>query len=258
MKKAVFLMLIGACCSYGMQAQNIPAATSQEFGNVRFALSAAPVLSWFSPDGERGTVETDGPRFSIKYGLHMDFKIGGNDNYWFSSGLFMVNTGGSLSHDWAINREGSSDLLRTRREVDYRLNYITVPLNFKLMTNEVGYSRYFARVGFDFGVAVNSRFDTRDVAVEIAGTSTFERENASAEDFTRFYRTALHIEAGMEYNIGGNTNLMISLEWNNGLNNVFTRDNRLPTTNESIGTQLNGPRIESVINYLALNLGIYF
>ena len=223
---------------------------------LRMAISAAPVLSWFTPNGEPKDIEGDGSRFSIKYGLHMDFQIGNNANYWFSTGLFMINTGGSLVFPYANRRNQDDNLELVRRNVDYRLNYLTIPLNFKLMTNEIGYNRYFARVGFDLGLAVSSRFDSNDTFLGTPA-ATVSRDNASSEDLTRFYRTALHIEAGMEYNIGGNANIMVSLEWNNGLNNVFTQDKRAPVVDGN-DVFLNGPRLESVINYLALNLGVYF
>ncbi len=256
MKKIAFTVMAGLLLIFQGHAQNEVA--EQSFGNLRMAISAAPVVSWFAPDGEANRVQGDGARFSIKYGLHMDFKIGGNDNYFLSTGLFMVNTGGTLDRDAAASRlDGDQFLLElTRRNVDYRINYLTIPLNFKLMTNEVGYNRYFARVGFDLGLAVNSRFDSEDAFSNPA--ATVSRENASGEDFTRFYRTALHIEGGFEYNIGGNTNLMVSLEWNNGLNNVFTRDKRFPTVSEEAGVRETGDRVQSVINYIALNLGVYF
>ncbi len=222
------------------------------------ALAGGSIFSWFTPDGEPGALDGDGIRFNIKYGLHIDFMMGSNENYFFSTGLFMANTGGSLLHDFAERRTDDANLEVVRRSVDYRINYLNIPLNFKLMTNEVGYSRYFARVGFDLGLAVNSRYDSRDRLKADLTDIVRERENADSGDFTRFWRAALHIEAGMEYNIGGNTNLFASLEWNNGLNNVFTNQYRRPTVNEQDGVRINGDRHHAVINYVAVNVGIYF
>lgn len=246
----------------GLQAQT-ESETSYvqptQSSTLRMGLAAAPVFSWFSPEGEGNSIESNGSRFAVKYGLYMDFRLDGNENYFFSTGLFMVNAGGSLSHDHAINAPTASDpLMRSRREVDYRINYLTVPITFKLMTNEIGYNRYFARVGFDASLTVHSRFDSSDRLLSDPSL-TFTRENANSSDLTRFYRFGLHIEGGMEYNIGGNANLMISLEWNNGLNNIFSRDKRLPSgTDANNDVQLNGERATAAINFLALNLGVYF
>ncbi|MCA1751218.1 MAG: outer membrane beta-barrel protein [Cryomorphaceae bacterium] len=251
------------CMAAGLSFAQDATTTSTSDSKLRMAISAAPVFSWFTPDGEPNAIEGDGSRFSIKYGLHMDFQMGNNANYWVSTGLFMVNTGGSLVHPYANRRSEQGNLQEVRRNVDYRLNYLVIPINFKLMTNEIGYNRYFARVGFDLGLAVNSRFDSDDSFV-LPPAATVSRENASSEDLTRFYRAALHIEAGMEYNIGGSTNIMVSLEWNNGLNNVFTKEKRAPVPipqengGESANVSLTGDRLESVINYVAINLGIYF
>lgn len=254
-KTALFGVLVGCVLAISpAHAQE----EKQELNSLRMGLSVAPILSWFSPEGEGNSIVADGSRFAIKYGLHMDFRLTGNENYYFSTGLFMVNAGGSLSHDNAIRAVEGGPLVRSRRDVDWRINYLTIPLTFKLMTNEIGYNRYFARVGFDAGVAVNSRFDSSDRLLSNP-SAVFSRENADGSSLTRFYRFGLHIEAGMEYNIGANTNLVISLEWNNGLNNTFSRDNRLPTgTDEAANVQLSGERATAAINILALNLGIYF
>jgi hypothetical protein len=254
-------ILFLATTAFGQSDTNSNVASTTSGGKLRMGLSAAPVFSWFSPEGEGNAIEANGSRFSIKYGLYMDFKLSGNENYFFSTGLFMINSGGSLSQNNAVQlpNAGSSDpLYLTRREVDYRINYLTIPLNFKLMTNEIGYNRYFARVGFDASLAVSSRFDSEDILLSDPG-SPLSRDNADSGDLTRFYRFGLHVEGGLEYNIGGNANLMVSLEWNNGLNNVFSKDNRLPTgTDADNNVQLNGERATATINFLTLNLGVYF
>lgn len=262
MKKIALIGLTFCLLASTASAQNGTETTyvqPTQSSTLRMGLSAGPLFSWFSPEGEGNSIEGNGTRFALKYGLYMDFRLDGNENYFFSTGLFMINTGGSLSHDNAIGVPTSNDpLMRSRREVDYRINYLTVPFNFKLMTNEIGYNRYFARVGFDASLAVHSRFDSSDRLLSDPGL-TFERENANSSDFTRFYRFGLHIEAGIEYNIGGNANLMVSLEWNNGLNNVFNSSKRLPTgTDAADNVQLNGERAIAAINFLALNLGVYF
>lgn len=264
MKKIALTVVLIGFATASVLAQTVAPPTdntpvqTEPLSTLRMGLSAAPLISWFSPEGEGNSIEGDGVRFAIKYGLHMDFRLSGNENYFFSTGLFMVNTGGSLIHDNAVRPTEGADLVRTRRSVDYRINYLTVPLTFKLMTNEVGYIKYFARVGFDAGLTVHSRFDSEDRPLANSST-TFTRENANGSDLTRWYRFGLHIEAGLEYNLGANSNIAISLEWNNGLNNVFSRDNRLPTgTDANNNVALNGERATAAINFLALNLGIYF
>ncbi len=225
--------------------------------SLRMGLSVAPLLSWFSPEGEGNSIASDGSRFAIKYGLHMDFRLSGNENYYFSTGLFMVNQGGSLTHDNAVSEEFNGPLVRSRREVDWRINYLTIPLTFKLMTNEIGYNRYFARVGFDAGLAVSSRFDSADRLLSNPNT-ILSRDNADGSSLTRFYRFGLHLEAGMEYNIGANTNIVVSLEWNNGISNTFARSTRMPGVDQAGNVDFIGERMRAGTNFLALNLGLYF
>ncbi len=220
-------------------------APVQEYNPAfRLGISGAPVFSFLTPTSNSASYQ--GIRFSLKYGLHADFRLGANPNYYFSTGLFMFNMGGKISHPIV-----SLDGVAGTRETDYRINYVNIPITLLLRTNEIGYIRYFARVGFDAGVNVRSTADTRDSFA--GGTNVTEDRDVTSH--VNLFRVGLHIEAGLEYNIGGNTNMMLSLEWNNGLNNVF-RDNKYREFNE--GEVLNSSSIKSVSNFVAVNVGVYF
>ena len=208
---------------------------------LRMGLSFSPLLSFFSPDGSADVIYGDGARFTIKYGLHVDFRLSANPNYYFSTGLFLLNTGGKMVHPHNQTVEG----IPLERNGTYRLNYINVPATFMLRTNEIGYIRYFGRVGVDLGLNIRASADTQDF--ETDGGSRIEDE-VDFSDNVNLFRGALHLEAGFEYNVGGTTNLFLSAEWNNGLNNVFHKDYQY----------YNGSRVKAVSNFVSLNAGVYF
>ncbi|MGB6036615.1 MAG: outer membrane beta-barrel protein, partial [Cryomorphaceae bacterium] len=176
-------------------------------------------------------VQPDGTRLNIAFGLNTDFRIGDNSQYYFSTGLFLLNTGGTLTHDYFIqNDDGSFSL--TERTSDFRINYVNIPVTIMLRTQEIGYTRYFGRVGFDAGVSTKSTYDYEDL--RLSDEQTFSSEDDDSSDLTSLFRFGLRVEAGFEYNVGGSTNLFVTAAYNHGLNNVFTDEYELPT-GETVG-----------------------
>lgn len=210
----------------------------------RMGLSVSSVVSWLNPDGDDSFVDPDGVRFNIGYGLHTDFGLGTNQNYYFSTGIFVLNTGGRLKYTYRDPANGQ-DYART---IDYRMNYINIPLTMMLRTNEIGYSVYFARVGVDNGIKIKSAYNSKDVGP----SGTFAKDDANSPDYSMLYRAALHIEGGVEFNVTGTTNIFVSLTWNNGLNNVFSSDAK------AVNKDLSLKGIKGNSNALMLTLGAYF
>jgi hypothetical protein len=228
MKKIALFIL--AICLYSSGISQDATGTTETNPKFRLGLSFAPVVSWFATSGDAGLVEPDGTRFNIAFGLNTDFRIGENSQYYFSTGLFLLNTGGSLTHDYFVEENGEFSL--TERTSDFRINYVNIPVTIMLRTQEIGYTRYFARVGFDAGVSTKSTYDYEDT--RISDGATFPQEDENSSDLTGLFRIGLHVEAGFEYNVGGSTNLFVTAAYNHGLNNVFTDDYELPT-GERIG-----------------------
>ncbi len=244
---SLILLASTAISAYG-QDPDVPPAPSQAQLNqpnpaLRMGLSFTPLLGFFTSQSDVDRVNSDGARFTIKYGLHVDARLSANPNYYFSTGIFLLNTGGTLNHP-LIKEDGM-----VIRNADYKLNYVNIPIAFLLRTNEIGYIRYFGRVGFDTGFNIRSVADVRDVSTDLPNLgTTFAKDELDISDDINLIRIGLHIEAGLEYNVGGSTNMFLSLEWNNGLNNVFNSDYKYDDSS----------RLKAVTNYIALNAGVYF
>lgn len=243
-----------------------PAAPPQtdQGQKVRLGLSFSPVISWFNASGDAGAVESDGTRFNIAFGLNTDFRIANNNNYFFSTGLFLLNTGGTIRHSYFAQNE-NDDYFLSERTSDFRINYVNIPLTVMLRTNEIGYIRYFGRVGFDAGVNINSTVDYSDVNLDLPDSPNLTVEDDDASDLTSLFRFGLRIEGGFEYNIGGTTNIFVSATYNNGLNNVFSDDYKLPkldSNNELIPSNDGPPqtdkRIKAATHLFTITAGVYF
>jgi hypothetical protein len=272
MKKIGLFILVLFCTSLAFsQTTTTPAPaptplpqTAPVNQKVRLGLSFSPLLSWFSTSGDAGAVEPDGTRFNIAFGLNTDFRIAQNSNYYFSTGLFLLNTGGTLRHDYFTEND-NGEYFKTERTSDFRINYVNIPVTMMLRTNEIGYIRYFGRVGFDAAFNTKSTYDYTDVNLDNPSAADLTVEDEDASDLTSLMRFGLRIEAGFEMQIGGTTNLYFTATYNSGLNNVFSDDYELPKTN-SLGELIPGEggepqterRVKATTNLFAITAGVYF
>jgi|SRR5690554_257654 len=247
MKKIAFLIsvfLISISAAFAQPAEVTPEGLTKN-PKFRMGLSFSGVTSWINPDFKDDFAETDGIRLNIGYGLHTDFGLGTNRNYYFSTGLFVLNTGGTLKY--TNQYDDNTVSLRT---IDYRFNYVNIPTTMMMRTNEIGYTVYFARVGVDNGFNIKSTYDTSDLLQDGSNRTVVDEDDSP--DYASLYRVALHIEAGAEFNLTGTTNMFVSLTWNNGLNNVFSK--------KAEGLKSDGgmKQIKGGTNLIMLNLGVYF
>ncbi len=253
--KKISLLTVFALCNFWVLAQTEPAAplpiappAAIQQGNtsaVRLGIELSPLLSWFGSSGSAGKLEPDGTRLNIRYGLNVDFRINDNGNYYFSTGLFMDNLGGTLTY----KREEIQDVI-TQRTTEFRANYLTIPANIMLRTNEIGYVNYFFRVGFDAGFNIRATKDYEEEPI-LGGAVSAMNDVDATNDFNLF-RAGLHLEVGLEYSISGNTRLYGGVEFNNGLNNVLAKDFR-----EKVADADNS-NVKAQLSFFAVNLGVYF
>jgi hypothetical protein len=263
MKKIALVISIFSLCLSQANAQDAAELPiQQESQKLRMGLSISPLIGWFTTDGDAGQIATDGVRFNIKYGLHIDTRLGANPNYYFSTGLFVLNTGGKLDHQYFTENNGAP--VKTDRNIAYRFNYVNIPLTMMLRTNEIGYMTYFARVGFDSGFNIKATADYDDRIEENGEVRVINTTDDDATDFAGLFRAGLHLEGGIEYNFTGSSRFMFSIEYNNGLNNVFDSDYRLPVLDSNgdliieDGNVKTDRRVKGANNNIMVNLGVYF
>jgi hypothetical protein len=145
-------------------------------------------------------------KFGVRGGLIVDKYF--QEHYAISTGLSIGTQGGSLrySEETTIRVYNEEDTLPAGTTVDYRLNYITIPLGLKLKTNQIGYFSYFARLGF-----------TNQINIKAKGTSSdgsLDEDDIKKEIF--FYNLAYHFGIGLEYAISEDTAILFGINYHNG------------------------------------------
>ncbi|MEE4114559.1 MAG: porin family protein [Marinilabiliaceae bacterium] len=197
-------LLLSVCLVFISSVQVMPQ-------DIRFSLSADPLVSWFSSD-TRETVNS-GARPGISFGLQVDRYF--SANYAFSTGIFLVNASGRVYYSDTIDLEFKNSIMElyAGEEITYKIQYLTIPLGLKLNTNQIGYITLFTNVGLDPKIVIGGKADIPYASIE--------DENITEE--LKLFNLGYHIAGGVEYSLGGTTALVFGLGYENNFLDV-TKD----------------------------------
>ena len=242
-------------------ANDKEAKLPDENRTIRFGLQFNPNISWFKANSDG--YKSGGSEIGFEYGLSFEYFI--SKNHLISTGVFMLNPGGNLNYKGvALNL--SDSLVSADVENEYRLGYINIPLTLKLRTNEIGYFTYFGQFGinaaFNYRAKSEALYTYQETRKSFPSSYLDTRKDAKGD--INFINMNLVIGGGIEYNISGNTSLMLGVTFNNGfINQLDLKQHELDNNGNSL-IDNNGNAVFSEkdasanLNYLALNIGIYF
>ncbi|MBL7963074.1 MAG: PorT family protein [Flavobacteriales bacterium] len=214
---------------------------------TRFGVKLAPNLSWTRAD-TRGT-ESDGNKIGFTFGLMMDFPIGPTGRYMLGSGIFMNNIGGSFTVNYSYKETPTGPTLTRPLSHDLNLRFIEVPLTIKMLTNEIGYMRYYAQMGIGTAFNVRARADKEIPVLDASGlyTTGFQvLDNEDVMDDVNLLKVGVVIGGGLEYTFSGHTTLIAGVTYNSAFTNLL--DN----------VSYNDQTQRLFAEYLELTLGIFF
>ncbi|HRS54081.1 MAG TPA: porin family protein, partial [Bacteroidales bacterium] len=215
-----------------------------------FGLKVSPAMSWIKPDIK--TISYEGSRININGGLITDFNF--TNNYAFSTGFEIISFGGKLGYPnstadsvYYIPSEDTIPFLLLNRT--YRLRYVNLPLTLKLKTNQIGSMVYYGQFGFDMGLRWRALADDEGYQKRITTTN----KDVTVQEDVSFFRLSLNVGLGVEYNLAGNTSLLIGANYNNGFTNAFRKESKVLANK-------NGSRLKqnAFANYVALSVGVLF
>lgn len=215
-------------------AQDTNETTGSDDG-IRLGLTLSPQLAWLN--GGDKNLQSNGTYLGFSYGLLMDIVF--KTNYAFSTGIIVSYDGGKLTYTESskFNTYGEQTFLPSTN-VDYRTQYLQVPLTMKLRTNQIGYITYFGQFGLQGGIRIRSRADISSSNTPLAEDKVDFSKDVTLPDL------GLLIGGGFEYALTGNTALTTSLQFYNGF--LDSTDNP------------EGYKSKSTLNHLRLQLGFYF
>ena len=235
MKKFVLILALASIVFSGMSQNKFS-------GGIYFN----PTFAWMKPDVKH--IEKDAMRTTFGFGLVGDFNL--TENFAFETGLRFSNMGGNLKYLDTLPAFVTADStykLNPNSIIEYKTQYVGIPVYIKGKTNEIGGIFYFLKAGivpsFRYSakgnVMVNSKDDIRE---EVKGIYI-----------------PFELGGGIEYVLGGNTRVLAEVVFSNGLTDVTKTLAGDPKKYNSLGIMLPREKTDKVIqNGLMINVGILF
>ena len=187
-QKAIFTLTLLFVCAFSLSAQ------------TRLSLRFSPLLTTNRIDFNTDTLTAtnDGAVPKLSLGLIADIPL--TETYSFSTGLVYMPKG--LSIQTAGRAGGTYNVAE-----EYRMQYLQIPLTFKLYTNEI---QPDFKVYFQIGGAVEALLHDEPV-------------DSDAEIITDFnlFDASVVLGAGTEYKLGASTILYGGITYYRGLLNVI-------------------------------------
>ena len=164
------------------------------------------------------------------YGFIFDAKF--TETYAIGTGINVFHTGGVIAY-FASNQANQPSAI-DRVELTQRLQYVELPLTFKMRTKEIGYTTYWGQFGLGLGLNVRAEGAERRTTVALLNDSTQLWEPAlnaavlpesptdiSLVEQTRLFRPALIVGLGLERRFTGTTALALGIRYNVGIRNQY-------------------------------------
>ena len=186
---------------------------------MKMGILLNPQISWLTPAGS-DNLSNKGSKFGFDIGLSVEKYF--SDNYAILTGISLNNIGGKISYtdsiEITLNNKDEVNIIEGESEMNFNLQYIKVPIALKFKTKEIGYFTYYAQIGLEGGVNVkaNVSIDANDI------------KNQKVSEEVALFNAGYLIGAGAEYSIGGNTCILLGVQYQNGFIDVMnTTDDKV-------------------------------
>lgn len=259
MKKIIasLFALVLAFNSFGQDASAGP-----DFRKHRFGLIGTPGVSYLRLN--KPGAENKGIGYHIAGGLNYEYSF--SRSVAITTGLLFAQTTGKVSYidslsldyervDQGVTTNETAFLLHSRT---YVFNSIDIPLKFKFRTPEIGYMTYYGEFGSTVNILTSAWARKNLVTQNLGDSKALLSDNESrlnASDETNFFRLGVNFGAGVEWNVAGNTSLLIGINGNLGYTNILKKESK--NINYDAGAGASFLRATN-LSYIALMTGVQF
>lgn len=178
--------------------------------HMRLSFTASPSINWMHTNSEH--VSEQKAVLGYDFGIMGDIFLSGKENYSFSTGLLIVNTGGKTSYRADQPFSFAGETLAQNVDIRYRLRYLEAPLSLKLRTNEFYRAYYWGIFGISPMINIGARGDSSDGKLN----------KDSIYDEVNLFNMAMNIGLGFDFDLGASNSLSAGLIFQNGLADVTT------------------------------------
>ncbi len=258
MKKITLLTLVMAAFATTIYAQstgNIDPEIEAVFKKYRFGLFVGPTFNSLKPvvdivkdnNGDY-RVEAAGGRTSFSVGLNAELNV--TEKYTIYSGVSLEWNGGSLEsyYDSNSTQALSDNYVRTAK-IDYKNQYLSVPLGLKLYAAKIGDISIFAQTGIDASLLLSQKGDYELVKKDY-NVLKGSNEKLGPYATTTFINVGWHFGVGAEYSLPNGSAAYFAVLYRNGFTDYTT-----PKLNDT-GNRFADGNIRS--NTIAIRVGYFF
>ena len=256
--KKIITSLIIFILSSNVYGQDI--STGPEFRKHRFGLKGTPGVAYFKVN--KTGKKNKGLGYHIGGGLNYEYSL--SRNVAIASGLIFSQTNGkveytdSLGLDYVSISNGTENSERAYRlhSRSYVFKSVDIPLKFKFRTPELGYLTYYLEFGSTVNIISGAFARKNLVTLNEGNTQSLLSGNESSLDVGKevvFLRGGVNFGGGVEWNVAGNTSLLLGLNGNFGFTNILKK-------NSSTISYDHGGSFKRAtnLNYIALQVGVQF
>jgi hypothetical protein len=170
---------------------------------LKLGFQASPQLSWMK-SSNTGIVN-DQSRVGIKYGIEADLFLLGVPRYSLNTGLFISNHSfkAKYSLENPVTLNGIS--LATPVSIQYKLNYLEIPLNIKLRSDQFYRMTYYGQFGITNLINISATANSSDAKLD----------GSNVSESIGLYNMGMLMGGGAEYDIGGNTAINLGIQYTN-------------------------------------------
>ena len=175
---------------------------------TKFGVTINPQYTWMSVESKKD--DPNGGAIGISGGLILDHYF--QKNYAVETGVELGTQGGGIKYGDSLSLQVYDETMHFTpgTTIDYKLQYITVPLELKLKTNEIGYFSYFARVGFTNQFNISAKASSSD--------NQLDRDVIRKE--IGIFNLSYNFGIGTQYAISQDTSFNLGISYHNGFINV--------------------------------------
>jgi opacity protein-like surface antigen len=200
MKRPIIILIL-LSLSIISRGQSSTVVDQEKF--LKLGFQASPQLSWMKSTNT--SIVNVQSRAGIRYGLEADFFLLGVPRYCLNTGLFISYHSFKAQYNLE-NPIFLNDLsLTTPVAIQYKLNYLEIPLDIKLRSDQFYRLTYYGQFGITNLINISAT----------AISSDLKLNGSNVSESIRLYNMGMLMGGGVEYDVGGNTAINCGIQFIN-------------------------------------------
>lgn len=240
-------------------------STQSSAQDFKMGLAVTPNTAWMvSTDYDHETLGA-----KVNFGFEFIADVLFSDNYALGLGVNIFNTGGDVRY-LVQDLEDDDYLMNVDRT--YRLQYVELPLTFKMRTNQIGYTTVFGRFGLGLGMNIKAEADEaryrsyEEVSngvwstYDVGGSPISDRIPIDSD--IKLFRASMIIGGGIERTLSGETALVVGLNYNASFTNTHKNVELINVDNSQSpvvqSNEVSTGLMKGHDSFISLSVGILF